>query len=126
MGERAKSITLAQKNVLTLFRSFMECILGFKGLCNKGHDIVYRPGITAQLKDYLSNCGICNLYHPKQCKEPLKPHDVPDLLWEKVGVDLFVMDRQSFLIPMGHYSGYFEVQDLSSMTSIRVITVLKS
>ena len=55
-----------------------------------------------------------------------KPHEVPDLPWEKVKVDLFVMDRQSFLIAVDYYSGYFEVQDLSSMTSICVITVLKS
>ena len=36
------------------------------------------------------------------------------------------MDRQSFLIAVDYYSGYFEVQDMSSTKSIRVITVLKS
>jgi len=51
---------------------------------------------------------------------------VPNLPWEKVGVDLFVLDRQSFLIAVDYYSGYFEVQDMSSTTSTRVITVLKA
>ena len=33
---------------------------------------------------------------------------------------------QSFLIAVDYYSGNFEVQDISSTTSTRVITVLKS
>ena len=84
-------------------------------------DIVYWPGITAQLKDHLSRCGICNRYQPEQCKEPLKPHDVLNLPWEKVGADLFLLDGQSFLIAVDYYSGYFEVQDMSGTTSTRVM-----
>ena len=77
-----------------------------------------------QLKDHLSGCGICNRYRPERCKEPLKPHGVPNLPWEKVGVDLFVLDGQSFLIAVDYSSGYFEVQDMSSTTSTWVITGL--
>ena len=51
---------------------------------------------------------------------------MPNLPWEKVGVDLFVLDGQSFLIATDYYSGYFEVQDMSSTTSTCVITVLKA
>ena len=45
---------------------------------------------------------------------------------EMVGVDLFVLERQSFLIAVDYYSEYFEVQDMNSTTSTRVITVFKS
>ena len=45
------------------------------------------------------------------------PYDVPDGPWEIVGVDLFVLERQSFLIDVDYYSGYFEVQDINSTTS---------
>jgi len=69
----------------------MNRIIGIEGTLRQARDIVYWPGITAQRKDYLSKCGICNRYSHEQCKEPLKPHDVPDLPWEKVGVDLFVL-----------------------------------
>ena len=84
--------------------------------------IIYWPGTTVQLKDHLSRCGICNRYQPEQCKEPLKPHGVPNLPWEEVGSDL-LLDGESFLIAVDYYSGYFEVQDMSS-SSTRVITVL--
>ena len=107
-------------------KSLHESHIGIEGTLRRARDIVYWTGITAQLKDHLSRCGICNRYQPEQCKEPLKPHDVPNLPWEKVGVDLFVLDGQSFLIAVDYYSGYFEVQDMSSTTSIRVITFLKA
>ena len=53
---------------------------------------------------------------------------MPDVPWEMVGVDLFVLERQSILIAVDCYSGYFEVQDMSSprVSSPRVINVLKS
>ena len=69
----------------------MNRSIEIEGTLRRASDIVFCPGIAAQLKDYLSKCGICNRYRHEQCKEPLKPHDVPDLPWEKVGVDLFVL-----------------------------------
>ena len=36
-----------------------------------------------------------------------------------------MLDGQSFLIAVEYYSGYFEVQDMSSITSTRVIIILK-
>ena len=92
----------------------------------RARDTFYWPGITAVLKDYVSKCGICNRCQPEQCKEPLHPHKAPEIPWEKVGVDLFQMDRQTFLIAVDYYSGLFEVQDMTSTVASHVITVLKS
>ena len=73
-------------------KSLHESHIGIQGTLRRACDIVYWPRITAQLKDHLSRCGICNRYRPEQCKEPWKPHGVPNLPWEKVRVDLFVLD----------------------------------
>ena len=100
--------------------------IGIEGTLRRARDIVYWPGITAALKDYMSKCDICNRYRPEQCKEPLNPHDVPPVPWEKVGVDLFELQKQEFLIAVDYYSGMFEVQDLKSTTATRVITLMKS
>ena len=104
-----------------LIKVLHETHVGIKGTLRWGRDIVYWPEITAQLKDYLSKCGICNSYRPEQCKEPRKPYAVPDVPWEMVGVNLFVLELQSFLIAVAYYSGYFEVQDLNNTTSTRLL-----
>ena len=123
---RGHRLVIPAKERPNIVKRLHESHIGIEGTLRRARDIVYWPGITAQLKDYLSKCGICNSYRPEQCKEPLKPYDVPDVPWEMVGVDLFVLERQSFLIAVDYFSGYFEVQDMSSTTSTRVITVLKS
>ena len=107
-------------------KSLHQSHIGIEGTLRRARDTVYWPGITAVLKDYISKCGICNRYRPEQCKEPLHPHKAPEIPWEKVGVDLFEMDRQTFLIAVDYSSGLFEVQDMTSTVASRVITVLKS
>ena len=107
-------------------KSLHQSHIGIEGTLRRARDTVYWPGITAVLKDYISKCGICNRSRPEQCKEPLHPHKAPEIPWEKVGVDLFDMDRQTFLIAVDYYSGLFEVQDMTSTVASRVITVLKS
>ena len=100
--------------------------IGIEGTLRRARDIIYWPGITAGLNHYISKCAICNRYRPEQCQEPLHPHKSPDMPWEKVGVDLFELDKQTFLIAVDYYSGLFEVQDMTSTVASRVITVLKS
>ena len=107
-------------------KSLHESHIGVESTLRRARDIVYWPGITAALKDYLSKCPICNRYRPEQPKEPMIPHDVPRVPWEKVGVDLFELQKQEFLIAVDYYSGMFEVQDLQSTTATRVVTILKS
>ena len=46
--------------------------------------------------------------------------------WEKVGVDLLELNRQTFLIAVDYYSGLFEVQDMTSTVASHVITMLRS
>jgi transposase InsO family protein len=56
----------------------------------------------------------------------LHPHKAPEIPWEKVGVDLFELDKKTFIIVVVYYSGLFEVQDMISTVESRIITVLKS
>ena len=78
-------------------KSLHQSHISIEGILRRARDTVYSPGITAVLKDYISKCGICNRYRPEQCKEPLHPHKAPEIRWEKVGVDLFEMDRQTLI-----------------------------
>ena len=107
-------------------KSLHQSHIGIESTLRRACETVYWPEITAVLKDYISKCGICNRYRPEQCKELLHPHKAPEIPSEKVGVDLFEMDRQTFLIAVDYYSGLFEVQDMTSTVASRVITILKS
>ena len=114
---RGHRLVIPFKERSGVVKSLHESHIGIEGTLHRARDIVYWPGLTAQIKDHLSRCGVCNRF---------QPHGVPNFPWEKVGVDLFVLDGQSFLVAVDYYSVYFEVQDMSSTTGTRVITVLKA
>ena len=66
---RGHRLEIPTKERANIVKSLHESQIGIEGTLRRARDIVYWPGITAQLKDYLSKCGICNRYRPEQCKE---------------------------------------------------------
>ena len=44
-------------------------------------DLVFWPGMTSQIKDLIASCDTCNAFQKQKPKEPLFPHDIPELPW---------------------------------------------
>jgi transposase InsO family protein len=81
--------------------------------------------MNAEVKDFVSKCSTCQTYQPEQCREPLQPYPIPLRPWSVVGEDLFQLGQQHFLIVVDYWSGFFEVQELSKVTSKSVINASK-
>ena len=81
--------------------------------------------MTAQIKDQVSSCAVCNAFRNRQQKETLHPHDIPGLPWQVVGTDLFEFGGQTYLLVTDFYSKYFEIELLRQNTAICVINNLK-
>ena len=54
--------------------------LGIESCLNKARDVLFWPGMTAEIRDCVSKCETCNTYQTNQQKEPLIPHDPPKAL----------------------------------------------
>ena len=52
-----------------------------------------------------------------QTKDTLNNHKDGDGPWWKVGVDLFELDGGDYLLTIDYYSGYFEVDRITTTTS---------
>ena len=74
----------------------------------------------------IPRCAICKEYQYCNQKEPLIPHDKPNVLWENLAADLFVWNNKSYLIVVDFYSRYFEVAVLNATTRADVIHHIKS
>lgn len=59
--------------------------------CTKAHarKHLYWPGMTRDIEQMVEMCYTCQQYQPKNQKEPLLSHDIPELPWLKVAVDIF-------------------------------------
>ena len=82
--------------------------------------------MSSQIENIISACATCTTHQKCNSKEPLLPHSVTDRPWEKVGADIFEIQKKQFLVLVDYYSGYVEVDQLTSMTANQVIAQCKS
>ena len=75
----------------------------------RAREILYWPGMTTAIRDFVSACGTCNSFRMKRPKDPLMPQKVPDRPWSKVAVDLFPLDQTEYIIIVDDYSNLFEL-----------------
>ena len=89
-------------------------------------DYVFWPSMTAQIKDKVSSCAMCNdAFCNRQERETLHPHDIPRSPWQVVGTDLFGYGRQTYLLVTAFYSMLFEIELLRLNTAICIVNNLK-
>ncbi|KAI4875469.1 hypothetical protein NFI96_005346 [Prochilodus magdalenae] len=66
------------------------------------------------------------MLQPKYQREPLMPHQVPELPWMNAGADIFVLNGQSYLLLVDYLAKYPEVLNLPDATAYAVIQKMKS
>ena len=95
--------------------------IGVGGCLRRAREILYWPGMSADVKDFVSRCSTCQMYAPAQARETLQQHELPSRPWKKVAADIFELASQTFLIIVDYWSNYFEVAEQHTKTSLSVI-----
>ena len=85
----------------------------------------YWPGMNDQIEKMVKRCTECLRHKPSKKKEELQPHPVPTQPWQKIGSDLFELQRKNFIVITDYYSSWPEVYELKHANSKHVITVMK-
>ena len=78
---------------------------------------VFWPNISKDIEHITKTCAACQELQTKQQKEPLQPHDIPTAPWTKLGTDLFVLNREDYLLVTDYHSKYplvYKLKDTSS------------
>jgi hypothetical protein len=100
--------------------------LGIQKCKIQATEAMYWPGIGNDIENYISKCQTCNKFRKNQQKEPLKPHDIPQRPWQKLGMDIFQYGAQDYLLVVDYFSKYPEIGVLNDKTAKSVIVNLKS
>ena len=122
-GERVIVPKGMQADMLSLIHSSH---LGAEKCKRRAKEVLYWPGMNAQIEDVVLNCQTCCMYQRRNMKEPLLCHEVPSRPWAKVGVDIFELQGNSYLVLVDYYSGFIEVNQLRNIKSHEIITYCKS
>ena len=51
--------------------------MGIEKSLSRTRELLYRPGMSQQIKDLVEQCDICNRHRNKQTNKPLLQHEVP-------------------------------------------------
>ena len=122
-GERIMIPKSLTKNMLIkLHGSHM----GIEKTRRLARETMFWPGINGEIGDYVANCSTCLEYRHSNQKEPLIPHTISELSWQKVATDLFQWKGSNYLVIVDYQSRYFEYSKLENMKSTTVINHIKS
>lgn len=89
-----------------------------------GRSTLFWPGMSRDIEDVIANCSKCLEHLPKNRKEPLIPHELPDGPWQKLGLDLAQYANRHYLVIKDFYSKYIVSMELKSTKSSAIIVEL--
>jgi len=99
--------------------------LGINSCLRRARELIFWPGMSADIRQMVQSCTVCLKYSDKQQPETLCRHEIPYRPWQKVGTDLFEIKGRHYLITVDYFSLFFEVDYLTDTTSQAVIHKLK-
>ncbi|KAE8738527.1 hypothetical protein FOCC_FOCC015990, partial [Frankliniella occidentalis] len=108
-----------------VLKSLHVAHLGIDKTKARARQLVYWPGITNDIQTLLGNCRTCERHSPANQREPLIPHSIPELRFQKVSADIMEFRAQPYLVVVDNYSHWLEIKMLKSKSSSSVISVLR-
>jgi transposase InsO family protein len=101
--------------------------MGIERCRNQVKNVLFWPNITNDIKNTVESCEICIKYRKNNVREPMISHPIPDLPWQKLGVDFFYYNNKTYLLVADYFSKYVEIALLANGFSAKlVISQLKS
>ena len=104
-----------------------EAHQGIEKMRLRARSCVFWNGINRDIDVVVRKCATCQEVQRAQLREPLVPDETPLRAWQIVGTDLFVINRETYLLVSDYYSKFPFVYVIPSpVTSTAVIAKTKS
>ena len=72
--------------------------LGINSCIRRAREIIFWPGMSSEIRQYVEACPTCATYSDKQAPEPMVMREVPDTPYETVATDIFTLRGKDYLI----------------------------
>lgn len=96
------------------------------GKCKKrARNLLYWPGMSVDIEKFIFSCNICEKYRVSKPKDSLMSHEIPDLPFFKIGMDICTYGTKDYIVVVDYYSRWIEVKMLKDKTAGTVIQKLK-
>ncbi|XP_032219108.1 uncharacterized protein K02A2.6-like [Nematostella vectensis] len=99
--------------------------LGIQYTTNTARDIMYWPGMSADLTEAVQRCSTCQEMQPAQQKEPMMTQTIPQLPWQVAASDCLEVQGEHYLVLVDLFSDYIELVQLPYNSSKTLIQQVK-
>ena len=101
--------------------------MGTEATLKRARETIYWPHINTEIRDYINKCDACQSTARRQPKETLQQYEIPQRVWETVGIDLFTFDNRDYMVIVDYLTNYWEIDCLhEGSTSMMVIKKAKA
>ena len=122
---KGNQIIIPKKMQHKMLQKIHESHLGIIKCKQIARDSIFWPGMSSQIQDIVSRCTVCQEHRNILHKEPLISHEIKEKPFYKVGVDLFQINNDHYLILVDYYSKYPEIIKLNKLDSNTTIQAVK-
>lgn len=64
---------------------------------------IFWPTMANEVKQMIESCYICIKHSKSQMSEELKSHEMKMIPWNKIGCDLFELQKKKYLLIIDYY-----------------------
>lgn len=101
-----------------------ESHLGMVKSKQRAREVLFWPGMSADIEEAVRNCPQCATFQNQQAKQPLKPTPQPDLPFQELALDIFESAGELHLITVDYYSRFIIVNKLVNMSASTIVNTL--
>ncbi|KAI5754703.1 hypothetical protein M8J77_010793 [Diaphorina citri] len=87
---------------------------------------MYWPNINNDIENFISKCYTCEKYQRAKTKETLLCHEVPELPFEQLGLDIMTYQSKDYLVIVDYFSKWIEINRLKTKSCSEIIKHLKT
>jgi hypothetical protein len=109
---------------LDIIKKLHEGHLGMTKMKQSAREMYYWPKIDDHIEKFVRQCIICQTYQNSNTKEPLLPHNIPDLPFSKLGIDIMDFKSKSYLVIYDYFSKWLDFKLISNKSSKSIINTL--
>lgn len=87
--------------------------LGMSKMKSLARELYYWPKMGDHIEQFVRKCFVCQTHQNKNTKEPLLSHEIPELPFLKLGIDIMDFKNKSYLVIFDYFSKWLDIKSIS-------------
>lgn len=100
-----------------ILKKLHEGHLGMSKMKSLARELYYWPKMGDHIEQYVRKCYVCQTHQNKNVKEPILLHEIPDLPFSKLGIDIMDFKNKNYLIMYDYFSKWLDIKLITNKSA---------